>query len=266
MAISQKIEENVIKRSDILVANKFWCTYDDCSVLEDSCRNSLAKLNLDYFDIYLLHIPSKAVFKGEEVFFPLYSEPKNQMRDTDYVKAWKAMEYLVEIGLTKTIGVANCSVVQLQRILHEATICPKIVHIECCPGLHQKKLIKFCKDKNILVTAYCPLNRPDFQAFAESYNNHSGVIEICNKYKKTSSQLILRYLFQLGTIPIPKSITPSRMGQYIDIFDFELSDQEMRLIDSFYIDERSTDLEQGLNVQQFPLMRKKMPISSKCKF
>lgn len=71
---------------------------------------------------------------------------------------------------------------------------------------------------------------------------------------------------QLGTIPIPKSITPSRMGQYIDIFDFELSDEEMHLIDSFYVDERYIDLEQGLNLQQFPLKRKKIPISSKCKF
>lgn len=70
----------------------------------------------------------------------------------------------------------------------------------------------------------------------------------------------------MGTIPIPKSITPSRMGQYIDIFDFELSDTEMSLIDSFYVDERSIDLEQGLKLQEFPLMRKKMPISSKCKF
>lgn len=104
------------------------------------------------------------------------------------------MEYLVEIGLTKNIGVANCSNVQLQRILDEATIAPKIVHIECCPGQHQKQLITYCKDKNILVSAYCPLNRPDFIEFAESYNNHNEVRKICEKYKKTSSQLILRYL------------------------------------------------------------------------
>lgn len=100
----------------------------------------------------------------------------------------------MEIGLAKTIGVANCSKVQLQRILNAATISPTIVHIECCPGFHQKKLIKYCKDENIPVTAYCPLNRPDFREFAEHYNHHSGVLEICQKYNKTSSQLILRYL------------------------------------------------------------------------
>lgn len=196
------------------------------------------------------------------------------------------MEHLLEIGLTKTIGVANCTQVQLKRILSAANIPPTIVHIECCPGLHQKKLIKFCMDQDILVSAYCPLNRPDFREFADTYNNHIGIVHICQKHKKTSSQLILRYLVslplnnfrkiqrkktfrlqhQLGTIPIPKSITPSRIGQYIDIFDFELNDAEMHLIDSFYRDERSIDLEQGLNPQQFPLVRKKMPISSKCKF
>lgn len=266
LAIAQKIDEKVVRRDDILVANKFWCVYDDCETIEKSCRESLDKLKLDYFDVYLLHIPSRCVFKGEEIFFPLYSEPKNQMRDTDYVKAWKSLEYLVEIGLTKSIGVANCTKVQLQRILDEATIHPKIVHIECCPGLHQKKLIKYCNDKNILVSAYCPLNRPDFREFAEGYNNHGGVLDICHKYRKTSSQLILRYLYQMGTIPVPKSVTPSRMGQYIDIFDFELTDGEMDLIDSFYVDERSIDLEQGLNPHQFPFMRKRIPVSSKCKF
>lgn len=79
-AIAQKIEEKVIKRSDVVVANKFWCTYDDSDVLENACRESLEKMKLTYFDIYLLHIPSKCIFKGEEIFFPLYSEPKNQMR------------------------------------------------------------------------------------------------------------------------------------------------------------------------------------------
>lgn len=80
LAIAQKIKENVIRRDDILVANKFWCMYDDCETIEKSCRESLEKLQLKYFDVYLLHIPSRCVFKGEEIFFPLYSEPKNQMR------------------------------------------------------------------------------------------------------------------------------------------------------------------------------------------
>lgn len=79
-AISQKIEENVIKRNDIFVANKFWFMYDDDAIIESSCRKSLEKLKLDYFDIYLLHIPSKSVFKGEQLLFPLYSEPKHELR------------------------------------------------------------------------------------------------------------------------------------------------------------------------------------------
>lgn len=112
------------------------------------------------------------------------------------------MEYLVEIGLTKTIGVANCSKIQLQRILNAATLSPTIVHIDCCPGFHQKKLIKYCKDQSIPVTAYCPLNRPDFREFAEHYIHHSGVLEICQKYKKTSSQLILRFLVILLRLSI----------------------------------------------------------------
>lgn len=104
------------------------------------------------------------------------------------------MERLVEIGLTKRIGVSNATIEQLQRILAIAKIKPFSNHIECCPGLHQKKMIKFCRDNDILVTAYCPLSRPDFQRFSLNYNNDENIKAISQKYNKTSSQLILRYL------------------------------------------------------------------------
>lgn len=104
------------------------------------------------------------------------------------------MELLIGLGLTKHIGVANASIPQLDQILAAATIKPATNHIECCPGLHQKKTIKFCKENEILVTAYCPLGRPDFRRLSERYNNDSGVLEICQRHGKTSSQLILRYL------------------------------------------------------------------------
>lgn len=104
------------------------------------------------------------------------------------------MERLIGLDLAKHIGVANASVPQLAQILAAATIKPATNHIECCPGLHQKKTIKFCKDNEVLVTAYCPLGRPDFRRLSERYNNDSGVLEICQRHGKTSSQLILRYL------------------------------------------------------------------------
>lgn len=80
LAIAQKIEENVIKRSDIIVANKFCCTYDDSNIIEKSCRKSLEKFKLNSFDIYLLHIPTRCVFQGDEALFPIYSEPKHSMK------------------------------------------------------------------------------------------------------------------------------------------------------------------------------------------
>lgn len=80
LAIAQKIEQNIVERSDIVVANKLCCTSDDSTFIENACRESLAKLKLNYFDVYLLHFPSRSVFKGDEVFFPLYSEPINEMR------------------------------------------------------------------------------------------------------------------------------------------------------------------------------------------
>lgn len=80
LAFTQSIEENVIKRSDMLVANKFWCTNDNSAIIETACRRSLEKLKLNFFDVYMLHIPSRCVFNGEEIHFPVYSEPKHEMR------------------------------------------------------------------------------------------------------------------------------------------------------------------------------------------
>lgn len=182
----------------------------------------------------------------------------------------------MEIGLTKRIGVSNATVEQLKRILTVSKIRPFSNHIECCPGHHQKKLIKYCRDNNILVTAYCPLSRPDFQRFSQHYNSDETVKSICRKYNKTSPQLILRYLvsiiviilnymlivylfkYQLGTIPIPKSITKQRIEHYIEIFDFELTQMEMSCIDSFYTDERLVVMENELGLKNFPICVRKV--------
>lgn len=142
-----------------------------------------------------MHIPSQYRYIGEEVLFPLYTEPKIRMSNVDYIETWKSMEQLVGLGLTKNVGVSNCNIEQLTRIISTAKMyVPAINHVECCPGLHQKELFQFCKNSNITVTAYCPLGRPDFRVFAENYNMDKKIQDMCLKYNKTSSQLILRYL------------------------------------------------------------------------
>lgn len=193
-AIRAKIIDGTIKRNEICIVNKLCCTFSAPERVIDAARESLQRLGIEYFDIYLMHIPSQYHYSGEEDLFPLYSEPKIRM-NIDYVETWKSMEQLVGLGITKNVGVSNCNIEQLTRIISTAEMyIPAINHIECCPGLHQKELFQFCKNSNITVTAYCPLGRPDFRVFAENYNMDKRIQEMCVKYKKTSSQLILRYL------------------------------------------------------------------------
>lgn len=178
--------------------NKLCCTFSEPTLVVNACRESLRKLDIDYFDIYLMHIPSHFRYVGDEALFPLYSEPKIPMDTVDYCKTWQSMEKLVGMGLTRNIGISNGTIEQLTRILAAAQLhAPAVNHIECCPGFHQKELVQFCRDSNIIVTAYCPLGRPDFRVFANTYNADPRIHAMCTEYKKTSSQLILRYLVNL---------------------------------------------------------------------
>lgn len=197
-AIRTKIAAGTIARQDLCIVNKLCCTFAEPANVIGACRESLRKLAIDYFDIYLMHIPSQFRYVGDEALFPLYSEPKIPMGTVDYCQTWQSMEQLIGLGLAKNIGISNGTIEQLTRIIATAQLYgPAVNHIECCPGLHQKELVHFCRDSRIIVTAYCPLGRPDFRVFANNFNADPRIQAMCRAYKKTSSQLILRYLVKL---------------------------------------------------------------------
>lgn len=163
--------------------------------------------------------------------------------DVDYLDTWKEMEKLVDHGLVKSIGVSNFNSEQITRVLENCRIKPVTNQVECSPSLNQKKLIEFCKARDITVTAYSPLTRPHRYETNKSLPKPAlldpKVTEIGVKYDKTPAQVILRYLVQLGAVPIPKSSNEERIKQNIDIFDFELTPDEVKIMDSFHTGQRS---------------------------
>lgn len=206
-------------------------------------RKSLENFGLDYVDLYLIHTPIGYEHREPEELLPKDKDGNLAFSDVDYLDTWKAMEKLVDLGLTKSIGVSNFNSEQITRILENCRIKPVTNQVECSATLNQKKLTAFCKERDITVTAYSPLTRPHSYA-ADSNLPKPALLDdrvkkIGEKYGKTSAQIVLRYLVQLGVIPIPKSSNENRIKENINIFDFELNNEEVALMDTFHTGQRS---------------------------
>ncbi|XP_011170042.2 aldo-keto reductase family 1 member B1 [Solenopsis invicta] len=233
-AIQEKIAEGVVKREDLFITSKLWNTFHKPDLVEPIIKQTLADLALDYVDLYLMHWPF--AYKEGEDLHPTHSDNTVVLSDVDYVDTWKAMERVLSKGLTKSIGVSNFNSEQITRLLENAIIKPVTNQIECHPYLTQKKLSKFCKERDILITAYSPLGSPQ-RPWAKPDDpkllDDKKLIKLGQKYNKTSAQILIRYQVDCGHIVIPKSATKSRIAQNMEIFDFKLSPEDVAYIDSF---------------------------------
>ncbi|XP_069679279.1 aldo-keto reductase family 1 member B1-like isoform X2 [Periplaneta americana] len=155
--------------------------------------------------------------------------------DVDYVDTWRAMEECVKLGLARSIGLSNFNSKQIQRIMDIATIKPAVHQIECHPYLTQEQLIAFSKVRGMAVTAHCPLGSPGSNAKPDTppLLKDMRLQPLTAKYNKTAAQVVLRYLTQHGVIPIPKSENKQHLEENYNIFDFELTEDEMHYISTF---------------------------------
>ena len=146
------------------------------------------------------------------------------------------MEKLIEKGLVRSIGVSNFNSEQIGDILAKGNIKPVTNQVESHPYLNQKKLLEFCKERGITITAYSPLGSPD-RPWAKPEDpqllEDPKIQEIASKYKKSAAQILIRWQIQRGVIVIPKSVTPKRIEENADDFNFTLADEEMEQINSF---------------------------------
>ncbi|RWS21756.1 aldose reductase-like protein [Leptotrombidium deliense] len=205
----------------------------------ECCKQSLKNLKIDYIDLYLIHWPTG--FQEGQKLFPLDKDGNLIFSSVDYVETWHGMEDCFERGLAKSIGLSNFNSQQIQRVLNACKVKPVVNQIECHPYLNQSKMIDFCKSHGILVTAYSPLGSAD-RLFASANDpilmSDKTLKSIAEKHGKSVAQILIRYQVQRGIVVIPKSVTPSRILSNIDVFDFELTEDDMSKINNLNRDFR----------------------------
>lgn len=227
--VFKDIFKNQVKREKVFITSKLWNTQHHPKDVEKACKKTLSDLNLKYLDLYLMHWG--IAFKPGDNLEPLDKKGKVITAPISIGDTWVAMEKLVKKGLVKSIGVCNFTGMMLVDLLSYAKIKPALNQIELHPYNTQEQLITFCKDKNIAVTAYSPLGNPGLPGRqGPNLLEESIVKKIAKKYKKTPAQILLNWALNRGVIAIPKSLSPERISENINIFDFELTNEEQKEI------------------------------------
>ncbi|XP_055626139.1 aldo-keto reductase family 1 member B1-like [Toxorhynchites rutilus septentrionalis] len=255
-AIREKIAEGVIKREDIFVTTKLWNNFFEPCKVAEAFKRSFENLDIGYIDLYLMHSPMSFKFDGWELGH-VDATTKPEYADVDIVDTWRAMEELLNTGKVRSIGVSNFNSEQIARILQQCEMKPVTNQVECNPGINQRKLIEFCRKLDIVVTAYSPLGRPNYYEMdpvkvPKPALDDPRVKAIAEKYNKTPGQVILRYLVEIGTVPVPKSSNPVRLRQNIDIFDFQLTKEEIETMDGLNTGKRTVPFHVWISHKNYP--------------
>lgn len=210
LGIREAIEEYNIKREELFISTKVWNTHRSYNKVMGAFQQSLDKLGLDYIDLYMIHWP--AVKKWHD-----------DWREINH-DAWRALEDLYKEGKVRAIGVSNFLKHHLEALIEDSEIKPMVNQIEYHPGFGQIESANFCMENDILVEAWSPFGTGDVL-------DNEVLSNIGNKYHKQPAHICLRWLLQKKMLPLPKSVRQERIVANIDVFDFELTLDEMKQID-----------------------------------
>ncbi len=207
--VGEAVRESGVPREDLFVTTKLWNSDQGYDSTLRAFEGSLKRLGLDYLDLYLVHFPVPDVRK----------------------ETWRAMETLLQKERCRAIGVSNFTIRHLEELIEESHVTPSINQVEFHPFLYQKELLKYCQNRGIQVEAYSPLARGERL-------KHPRIISLATKYSKTPAQLMIRWGIQHGLVVIPKSTREERIRENSQVFDFDISDDDMRSLDSLNEDLR----------------------------
>ena len=207
--VGEAVREGGVPRGDLFVTTKLWNSDQGYDSTLRAFEGSLKRLGLDYLDLYLVHFPVPDLRK----------------------ETWSAMETLLKKGRCRAIGVSNFTIRHLEELIEESHVIPSVNQVEFHPFLYQKELLKYCQRKGIQVEAYSPLARGERL-------KHPRIISLATRYSKTPAQLMIRWGIQHGLVVIPKSTREERIRENSQVFDFDISDDDMRSLDSLNEDLR----------------------------
>lgn len=242
--IASAIESGVVSRDELFVTSKLWNTFHRTEHVKPALKRTLSDLKLDFIDLYMIHfpislayVPFEKRYPPEWVHDPASDDPKMNMLVQDHGarlhETWRAMEALVRDGRVKAIGVCNYPVAMLMQLMAYAEIKPAMVQVELHPYLCQDKLLAFCKRSGLPVTAFSPLGASSYVELGMDGGLGKGALgdpvvgEVAKRVGKTPAQVLLRWGLQRGTAIIPKTSKVERLSENIELFDFEISEEDM---------------------------------------
>ena len=208
-SVGRGIRESGVPREELFITTKLWNRNHGYDATMRAFEGSMERLGLDYLDLFLIHWPNPIMFR-------------DNWQETN-AETWKAFEELYKAGRIRSIGVSNFRIHHLEELAKTAEITPMVNQIRLCPGDTQDEVVAYCRERNILLEAYSPLGMgaifsvPEMKTLAE-------------KYDRTIAQICIRWSLQRGYLPLPKSVTPSRIQENLKVFDFELEPEDVQFL------------------------------------
>jgi methylglyoxal/glyoxal reductase len=201
--VGTALRKTGIKREDVFITTKLWNGDHGYDKALRACDESLKRLGLKYLDLYLIHWP--------------VPEIRNE--------SWQALTQLLKDGKCRSIGVSNYTIQHLTELLEDADVVPMVNQVEFSPFLYQKQLLDYCEKNKIQVEAYSPLTQG-------AKMNDPTIVQIGKRHQKTPAQVLIRWGLQHNLVTIPKSVREERIKENSQVFDYNLTNEDMRVLDS----------------------------------
>ncbi|WVO12668.1 hypothetical protein L204_100273 [Cryptococcus depauperatus] len=214
------IKDSGVPRSELFLTSKVWSSFHER--VEECLDTTLKDLQTDYLDLYLVHWPVRLVPNGTHPLIPVKSDgTRNIDWDWDQAKTWAQMEDVLKKGKVKAIGLSNAGIPIIEHIIKTGTVVPAVNQVELHPYNPQHNLLKYCKEKGILLEAYSPLG-----STSSPLHEDADLVAIAKKHNVSSAAILISYQINRGVVVLPKSVTPSRIESNLKAINLDEEDLE----------------------------------------